>query len=134
MTAPALRKALGFLADAYEKRALGRAWGTGDRAAADGRTVQTTERSLQAGYHRRHRRTGVTLYWVVRDDWWALKLAVIGAHDFEAWHLVDGVLQPDGGDGVRLVAGDTHGQQLAVWGLCHLLTSPKLGQSLSENS
>ena len=121
VTAPALRKALGLLADAHEKRALGRAWGTGDRAAADGRTVQTTERSLQAGYHRRHRRTGVTLYWVVRDDWWALKLAVIGAHDFEAWHLVDGVLQPDGGDGVRLVAGDTHGQQLAVWGLCHLL-------------
>ncbi|EQD53473.1 transposase Tn3 family protein, partial [mine drainage metagenome] len=112
---------LAILAEAWEKRGLGKGWGTGDRAAADGRTMETTESSLLAGFNRRHKRMGMTLYWVVRDDWLALKLAVIGTRDFEAWHLVDAVLQPDGGHGVRLVAGDTHGQQLAVWGLCYLL-------------
>ena len=121
VTTAALRKALSILAEAWEARRLGQGWGTGTRAAADGRTMQTTESSLQAGYNRRHKRMGVTLYWVVRDDWWALKLAVIGTRDFEAWHLVDAVLQPDGGRGARLVAGDTHGQQLAVWGLSYLL-------------
>ena len=71
VTAPALRKALSILAEAWEGRGLGQGWGTGARAAADGRTMQTTESSLQAGYNRRHKKTGITLYWVVRDDWWA---------------------------------------------------------------
>ena len=121
VTAAALRRALSILAGAWEAQGLGRGWGTGDRAAADGRTMQTTESSLQAGFNRRHKKMGITLYWVVRDDWWALKLAVIGTRDFEAWHLVDAVLQPDGGRGAKFVSGDTHGQQLAVWGLGYLL-------------
>ena len=116
-----LRKALAILMRVWEERGLGRAWGTGEKCAADGRTILTTESTLLAGYHPRHKRVGVTLYWVIRDDWMAAKVGVIGSHDFEAWYLLDALLAPDGGQSPHWAAGDTHGQQLAVWGLAYLL-------------
>lgn len=121
VTAETLRKALVILMRAWEKRGLGQTWGTGEKCAADGRTILTTESSLLAAYHPRHKRVGVTLYWVIRDDWTAAKVEVIGSHDFRAWYLLDALLALDGGQSPHRAAGDTHGQQLAVWGLAYLL-------------
>ena len=121
VNADALRQALGTLAEEWERRRLGQGWGTGDRSAGDGRTMEATESDPFAAHNRRHKKTGITLYWLIRDDWLASRLVATGTRDFEAWHVVEAILRPDGGRSPRLVAGDTHGQQLAVWGLCHLL-------------
>jgi TnpA family transposase len=110
-----------ILLEAWETRGLGRTWGTGKGVAADGRSVATTDRTLLAGYHFRHRVSGVTLYWLVRDDWVASTVGVIGNHEWESWYLLDGLLDPGGGHPSAWATGDTHGQHLALWGLAFLM-------------
>lgn len=83
--------------------------------------MATAERTLLAGYHFRHRQSGVTLYWMVRDDWVASTIGVIGNHEWESWYLLDGLLSPGGGKPSRWATGDTHGQHIALWGLFYLI-------------
>ncbi len=109
------------LLEAWEARGLGQMWGSGEGVAADGRSVATTDRTLLAGYHFRHRVSGVTLYWLVRDDWIASTVGVIGNHEWESWYLLDGLLSPGGGRPSAWATGDTHGQHLALWGLAFLM-------------
>ena len=92
VSAPALRKALGTLAESWEQRRLGQGWGAGNRSAGDGRTMEATESDPFAAHNRRHKKTGITLYWLIRDDWLASKLVATGTRDFEAWHVVDAIL------------------------------------------
>jgi TnpA family transposase len=107
--------------DVWDKKGLGRMWGKGTSVAADGRSIVASECSLQSAYHYRHRRTGVTLYWLVRDDWIGSRVGVIGNHEWESWFLLDGLLAPFGGHVAEWAAGDTHGQHLALWGLSFLV-------------
>ena len=100
---------------------MGLPWGTGETGAADGKSVEAPSRSLRSGHHFRHRLTGVSLYWLVRDDWIAARVGVIPAHDWESWHLLEAILKPLGGRPLRWAAGDTHGQHLALWGLAFLM-------------
>ena len=121
MTVRNLQEANRILLDVWDERNLGRTWGRGQGVAADGRSIAASERTLLAGYHFRHRRSGVTLYWLVRDDWMAARVGVIGNHEWESWYLLDGILAPVGGHLPDWATGDTHGQHLALWGLSCLM-------------
>ncbi len=116
-----LQEANRILLDTWDERNLGLTWGRGEGVAADGRSIAASERTLLAGYHFRHRRSGVTLYWLVRDDWMAARVGVIGNHEWESWYLLDGMLAPVGGRLPDWATGDTHGQHLALWGLSCLM-------------
>lgn len=120
LTIKSLKRANGTLLDAWDKQGLGNSWGSGRSVAADGRSIMASERNLQSGYHYRHRKSGVTLYWLVRDDWIGARVGVIGNHEWESWFLLDGLLNPLGGHTPEWAAGDTHGQHLALWGLSFL--------------
>lgn len=121
VTLNALRRANGILLDAWDARGLGLGWGTGEGVAADGRSFEASERSLDSGFHHRHRVSGVTVYSLVRNDWIAARVGVIGNHEWESWHLLGAMLAPHGGRSLKWATGDTHGQHLALWGLSHLL-------------
>lgn len=116
-----LQQANKKLLDCWDERGLGKTWGSGEGVAADGRSILASERNLLSGYHYRHRRSGVTLYWLVRDDWIATSVGVIGNHEWESWFLLDGLLEPLGGRALHWSTGDTHGQHLALWGLAFLM-------------
>lgn len=120
LTIKSLRLANGILLNTWERLGLGKFWGSGTSVAADGRSILASERNLQSGYHYRHRKSGVTLYWLVRDDWIGARVGVIGNHDWESWFLLDGLLNPVGGSAPQWAAGDTHGQHLSLWGLSYL--------------
>jgi TnpA family transposase len=109
-----------IILDSWDAQGFGRVWGTGKGVAADGRAIMASEKTLLSGYHYRHRRSGVTLYWLVRDDWIASRVGVIGNHEWESWYLLDGMLHPVGGNPAEWATGDTHGQHLALWGLACL--------------
>jgi len=109
-----------IILDAWDTQGFGQLWGTGKGVAADGRAVMASERTLLSGFHYRHRRSGVTLYWLVRDDWIASRVGVIGNYEWESWYLLDGLLHPIGGKPAEWATGDTHGQHLALWGLARL--------------
>jgi TnpA family transposase len=121
VTIPNLLLANKILLDCWDQRGLGKIWGQGHGVAADGRSVMASERNLLSGYHYRHRRSGVTLYWLVRDDWMAARVGVIGNHEWESWFLLDGLLNPIGGQAPLWSTGDMHGQHLALWGLAALM-------------
>lgn len=116
-----LEQANKILLDTWESSGLCRDWGFGTGLAADGRAILSSERTLLSGYHYRHRRTGVTLYWLVRDDWMAARVGIIGNYEWESWYLLDGMLSPIGGHQADWATGDTHGQHLALWGLSYLV-------------
>ena len=121
VTLEALRRANGTLLDAWDARGLGLAWGTGEGVAADGKSFEASERSLDSGFHHRHRVSGVTVYSLVRNDWIAARVSVIGNHEWESWHLLGSMLTPMGGKSPKWATGDTHGQHLGLWGLAHLM-------------
>lgn len=121
VTLDALRRANGVLLDAWDARGLGLAWGNGEGVAADGRSFEASERSLDSSYHHRHRVSGVSVYSLVRNDWIASRVGVIGNHEWESWHLLGGMLAPHGGKSPKWATGDTHGQHLGLWGLAYLL-------------
>ena len=121
VTIKSLKRANGILLDIWDKQKLGNFWGSGNSVAADGRSIMASERNLQSGYHYRHRKSGVTLYWLVRDDWIATRVGVIGNHEWESWFLLDGLLDVLGGHPPEWATGDTHGQHLALWGLSFLV-------------
>ena len=109
------------LLDCWDNRRLGMTWGHGEGVAADGRSIVASEWNLRSGYHYRHQRSGVTIYWLVRNDWMASSVGIIGNHEWESWFLLDGLLEPVGGRPPKWSTGDTHGQHLALWGLSFLV-------------
>ena len=121
VTVEALRRANRILLDTWDARGLGLAWGTGEGVAADGKSFEASERSLDSAFHHRHHVSGVTVYSLVRDDWLANHAEVLGGHEWESWHLLGPMLFPGGGKPSRWATGDTHGQHLALWGLAFLV-------------
>ena len=116
-----LRAALDRLLRVWDARDLGASWGTGQQCSVDGRVVYSYEKNLLSQYHHRKGRVGVTVYWFVRDDWMAAAIRLIGNQEYEAWYILDELLRPSGGKILESSCGDTHGQQLSLWGLSFLV-------------
>jgi TnpA family transposase len=77
--------------------------------------------NLLSLFHYRKGRTGVTIYWFVRNDWIANYVQVIGNDEWESWYIIDGLLNSYCDKEVRQSCGDTQGQLLSLWGLGALL-------------
>ena len=105
----------------WDARDLGISWGTGQQCSVDGRVVYSYEKNLLSQYHHRKGRVGVTVYWFVRDDWMAAAIRLIGNQEHEAWYILDELIRQSGGKVLESSCGDTHGQQLALWGLSFLV-------------
>jgi TnpA family transposase len=116
-----LQASLARLLQEWDRRNYGAIWGTGERCSVDGRVVFSYEKNLVSQYHHRRGRIGVTAYWFVRDDWMASTIRLIGNQEHEAWFILDELLRPSGMKTLKSSCGDTHGQQLALWGLSSLV-------------
>ena len=116
-----LREGLNRIIQRWEKLGLGKPWGSGRSCTVDGRAVAGRSHNLVSEVHFRHRRLGVTIYWVVRDDDLAVAVRIIGNHDWESWYVLNDLLQPVAGKVLEASTGDTHGQHLGAWGLAHRL-------------
>ncbi|MDE1822528.1 MAG: Tn3 family transposase [Euryarchaeota archaeon] len=121
LTAPALRVALRQLLEAWERERLGLPWGDGKGSAADGKSVISSEKTLQSGFHPRHKKVGMTVYWMIRNDGIAVQMGLISPREWESWYLLSSILEPFGGTSPEWAAGDTHGQHLALWALSLLM-------------
>ena len=116
-----LREGLNRITRRWEELGLGKPWGSGRSCTVDGRAVAGRSQNLVSEVHFRHRRLGVTIYWVVRDDDLAVSIRIIGNHEWESWYILNDLLQPVGGKVLEASTGDTHGQHLGAWGLAHRL-------------
>jgi len=116
-----LRESLSKIIDAWDKMGLGVAWGPGITCSVDGRVVFSFAKNLLSQYHRRKGRLGVTIYWMIRDDYLAASVRIIGNQEWESWFVLDDLIRPIGKKPLEVSIGDTHGQHLAAWGLAHLL-------------
>ncbi len=116
-----LQATLDRLLQEWDRRNFGSIWGTGERCSVDGRVVFSYEKNLISQYHHRRGRIGVMAYWFVRDDWMASTIRLIGNQEHEAWFILDELLRPSGMKVLKSSCGDTHCQQLALWGLSSLV-------------
>jgi TnpA family transposase len=121
LTAKTLQESNRIVQESWQSRGMGLPWGSGEGVVADGKSQAASERTLLSGSHFRHRIQGMTLYWVIRDDWIVLTVGVIGNHEWESWYLLDALLMSVGGKAPTTAVGDTEGQHLALWGLAWLL-------------
>jgi TnpA family transposase len=105
----------------WDRLGLGLSWGPGRSCSVDGRVVRSNFKNLFSSYHHRKGKIGVTIYWVVRDDYLASSIRIIGNQDWESWYVLDNLQQPTGDKPLDISTGDTHGQHLAAWGLAYLI-------------
>jgi len=96
-------------------------WGDGCGCSSDGKVMFSFVNNLLSRFHYRKGRTGVTIYWFVRNDWIANYVQVIGNDEWESWYIIDGLLNSYCEKEVRQSCGDTQGQLLSLWGLGALL-------------
>jgi len=116
-----LREALSRIIDTWDRMGLGVFWGPGNTCSVDGRVVFSFARNLLSQYHHRKGRLGVTIYWMIRDDYLAASVRIIGNQEWESWFILDDLIHPVGEKSLEVSIGDTHGQHLAAWGLAYLL-------------
>ena len=116
-----LRAASARVIAMWDKLGLGLPWGSGRACSVDGRVVRSNSKNIFSSYHRRKGKVGVTIYWVVRDDYLASSVRIIGNQEWESWYVLDDLQQPTGEKPLEVSTGDTHGQHLAAWGLADLI-------------
>jgi len=121
VTSRTLREASMKLIEAWDKLGLGLPWGPGKSCSVDGRVVHSDIKNTFSSYHRRKGKVGVTIYWVVRDDYLASSVRIIGNQEWESWYVLDDLQKSAGKRSLDLSTGDTHGQHLAAWGLADLI-------------
>lgn len=120
-TSRKLREAFARVIATWDRLGLGLPWGPGKSCSVDGRVVRSNLKNLFSSYHRRKGKVGVTIYWVVRDDYLASSVRIIGNQEWESWYVLDDLQQPTGKRPLELSTGDTHGQHLSAWGLADLI-------------
>ena len=116
-----LQAAITAVIDAYNRFALPKFWGSGQRASVDGTKWDIYEQNLLAEYHIRYGGYGGIGYYHVSDTYIALFSHFIPCGVWEAVYILDGLLnntseiQPD------TIHGDTQAQSATVFALAHLL-------------
>ena len=120
-TSKKLRVASARVIAMWDRLGLGLPWGPGRACSVDGRVVRSNFKNLFSSFHHRKGKVGVTIYWVVRDDYLASSIRIIGNQEWESWYVLDDLQQSTGEKPLELSTGDTHGQHLAAWGLADLI-------------
>lgn len=113
--------ALANLISVWDERKMGRYWGPGNLISVDGRVIGSFKDNLLSRYHYRKGRSGMTVYWFIRDDGIPTRVKPLGNQEWEAWHVLDELLHPLADQDLRSSCGDTQGQFLALWGLAELV-------------
>jgi TnpA family transposase len=121
MTKANLETALSCLLTIWDEHKMGQYWGPGHAISVDGRVIGAFQNNLLSRYHIRKGRSGMTVYWFLRDDGIPIRVKPLGNHEWEAWHVLDELLHPLAGQTLQSSCGDTQGQFLALWGLAELV-------------
>jgi TnpA family transposase len=121
MTKANLEATLECLLTAWDERKMGKFWGPGDSISVDGRVIGAFQNNLLSRYHYRKGRSGMTVYWYLRDDGIPTRVKPLGNQEWEAWHVLDELLHPLAGQKLASSCGDTQGQFLALWGLAEMV-------------
>jgi len=121
MTKENLESALGRLITVWDERKMGAQWGSGNLVSVDGRVVGAFPDNLLSRYHYRKNKSGMTVYWFIRDDGITTRVKPLGNQEWESWHVLDELLHPLAGQNLISSCGDTQGQFLALWGLADVV-------------
>ena len=89
--------------------------------SSDGKVMFSFLNNLISRYHYRKGKSGVTIYWFVRNDWIASYVQIIGNDEWESWYVIDGMMNSYGDKKITRSCGDTQGQLLSLWSLGYLL-------------
>ena len=121
MTKENFEAALERLLKVWDENEMGRPWGSGNMVSVDGRVIGAFQNNLLSRYHYRKGRSGMTVYWFIRDDGIPIRVKPLGNQEWEAWHVLDELLHPLADQDIQSSCGDTQGQFLALWGLSELV-------------
>jgi TnpA family transposase len=121
VTEETLEEAITRVINAYNRFALPKAWGTGQRAAADGTKWDIYEQNLLSEYHVRYGGYGGIGYYHVSDTYIALFSHFMPCGVWEAVHILDGLLQNRSDIQPDTIHGDTQAQSTTVFALAYLL-------------
>jgi len=116
-----LEGANGTIIRKWDALNFGDMWGDGCSCSSDGKVMFSFVNNLLSRFHYRKGRTGVTIYWFVRNDWIANYVQVIGNDEWESWYVIDGLLNSYCDKEIRQSCGDTQAQLLSLWGLGALI-------------
>ncbi len=121
MTKENLEAALDRLLRVWDGKKMGKPWGPGNMISVDGRVIGAFQNNLLSRYHYRKGRSGMTVYWFIRDDGVPTRVKPLGNQEWESWHVLDELLHPLAGQNLQSSCGDTQGQFLALWGMAELV-------------
>jgi len=116
-----LDRAIRDVINAYNRFALPKAWGTGERASADGTKWDLYEQNLLSEYHIRYGGYGGIGYYHVSDTYVALFCHFIPCGVWEAIYIIDGRLNNKSDIQPDVVQGHTQAQSTPVNGLAYPL-------------
>lgn len=116
-----LHRAAMHIINAYDRYELPRYWGTGAHASADGTMWSMYEQNLLSEHHIRYGGYGGIGYYHVSDKYIALFSRFNACGSYEGYYILDGVFGNDSAIQPSILHGDTHAQNLPVFGLSHLL-------------
>ncbi len=107
--------------NAYNRFLLPGYWGTGKSVSADGTRWDVYENNLLSEYHIRYGSYGGIGYYHVSDKYIALFSRFIPCGIYEAIYILDALIENDSDIQPDTIHSDTHGQNLAVFGLAYML-------------
>ena len=116
-----LHRAAMHIINAYDRYELPSYWGTGAHASADGTMWSMYEQNLLSEHHIRYGGYGGIGYYHVSDKYIALFSRFNACGSYEGYYILDGVFGNDSAIQPSILHGDTHAQNLPVFGLSHLL-------------
>jgi len=116
-----LTDVLARILNKWDELGYGEKWGDGMSCSSDGKVMFSFLNNLISRYHYRKGKSGVTIYWFVRNDWIASYVQIIGNDEWESWYVLDGMMHSYCNKRITKSCGDTQGQLLSLWGLGYLL-------------
>jgi TnpA family transposase len=116
-----LHRAAMHVINAYDRYELPRYWGSGAHASADGTMWSMYEQNLLSEHHIRYGGYGGIGYYHVSDKYIALFSRFNACGSYEGYYILDGIFGNDSTIQPSILHGDTHAQNLPVFGLSHLL-------------
>jgi TnpA family transposase len=117
ITARDLDRATAFVVNGYNRFALPRHWGTGERVAADGTKWSVYENNLLSEYHIRYGGYGGIGYYHVSDTYIALFSHFFPCGTWEAVHIFDGFFAQESEIKPHMLHADTQGQNAPAFPL-----------------
>jgi len=121
VTEESLDKATVEVTNAFAKYDLPEYWGSGKTASADGMKWDLYEQNAVSEYHIRYGGYGGIGYYHVSDRYIAFFSRFFPCGAYEGVYLLDAMVENESDLKPDTIHGDTHAQNLAIFGISHLL-------------